>query len=175
MHNITCSMLFKANFPAHIAHSACMNTCNQLSIDIETFTLKVYSHYSVSASRREELRSFFEWCEILCHVCMRWLSLHPAVSRLLESWPALTSYFRSLGETCPVALKRISLDEEKTETSAIYLSFFHNMGCVFDQLVKKLEVTELCITDVYEEVQMFKMKMLQRKQHWSSSCWTNSS
>lgn len=160
--------ILKANCPAHIAHNACKHACDQLSIDIETFVLKVYSHFSVSASRREELRSFFafvdiEWREILRHVCTRWLSLHPAVSRLLESWPALTSYFRSLGE-CPVALKRIFQDEEKTDTAETYLSFFHNVGCVFDELVKKLEVTALCITDVYEEVQMFKMKMLQRKQ-----------
>ena len=32
------------------------------------------------------------------------------------------------------------------------------------RLKKKLEETKLCITDVYEEVRKFKMKMLQRKQ-----------
>ena len=161
--------ILKANCPAHIAHHVCKHSCDQLSIDIETIVQKIYSHFSVSASRREELRSFFafvdiEWREILRHVCTRWLSLHPAVSRLLESLPALTSYFRSLGETCPAVLKRIFQEEEKTDTAEIYLSFFHNVGCVFDHLVKKLEITALCITDVYEEVRLFKMKMLQRKQ-----------
>lgn len=63
-----------------------------------------------------------------------------------------------------MALKSIFEYEEKTEAAEIYLCFFHNVGCVFDQLVKKLEETTLCITDVYEEVQKFKMKMLQRKQ-----------
>lgn len=37
------------------------------------------------------------------------------------------------------------------------------MGCVFDTLVRKLEETKLCITDVYEEVGKFKVKMLQQK------------
>ena len=33
-------------------------------------------------------------------------------------------------------------DEEKTDTAEIYLCFFHNVGSVFDQLVKKLELTD---------------------------------
>lgn len=98
------------------------------------------------------------------HVCTRWLSLHPAVTRLLETWPALTSYFRSLGEQDPVALRKIFEDEEKTDTAKIYLCFFHNVGAVFDQLVKKLEETDLCITDVYKELRQFRQKMLQRKE-----------
>ncbi|XP_078282406.1 uncharacterized protein LOC144608476 [Rhinoraja longicauda] len=160
--------ILKANCPAHIVHNACKHASDQLSVDIETIVLKVYSHFSISASRREELRSFFafvdvEWREILRHFCTRWLSLHPAVGRLLQSWPVLTSHFRSL-ETCPVALKRIFEDEEKTGATEIYLSFFYNVGCVFYLLVKKLEETKLCITDVYEEVGKFKMKMLQRRQ-----------
>ncbi|KAK0135426.1 hypothetical protein N1851_028718 [Merluccius polli] len=152
--------ILKANCPAHIAHNACKHASDQLSVDIETIVLKIYSHFSVSASRREEL----QWREILRHVCTRWLSLHPAVNRLLETWPALTSYFRSLGENCPVALRKTFEEEVNTDTAEIYLCFFHNVGCVFDLLVKKLELTDLCITDVYEEVRKFEMKMLQRKE-----------
>jgi len=33
----------------------------------------------------------------------------------------------------------------------------------FDTLIKKLEETKLCITDVYEEVGKFKLKMLEQK------------
>ena len=75
---------------------------------------------------------------------MQRLSLHPAVNRLLEIWPALTSYFRSLGENCPVVLRRM-FEHVKTDTAEIYLCFFHIVGCVFDQLVKKLELTDLCV------------------------------
>ena len=35
---------------------------------------------------------------------------------------------------------------------------------VFDTLIKKLEETKLCITDVYGKVGKFKAKMLQRKE-----------
>lgn len=161
--------ILKANCPTHIAHSACKHASDQLAVDIEAIVFKIYSHFSVSATRREELRSFSdfvdtEWREILRHVCTRWLSLRPAVNRLLETWPALASYFRSVGDNCPVVLRRMFEDEVKTNTAEIYLRFFHNVGCVFDQLVKKLELTDLCITDVYEELRQFKMKMLRRKQ-----------
>lgn len=125
------SRILKANCPAHVAHNACKHACDQLSVDIETVVLKVYSHFSVSASRRENLRGFFEfvdieWREILRHVCTRWLSLYPAVERLLQSWPAITAYFRSLGEACPVMLRKIFSDddEDKAATVEIYLCFF---------------------------------------------------
>lgn len=95
----TNSRILKANCPAHIIHNASKHACDQLPVDIETLVMKVYSHFSVSASRREELKGFFEfldleWREILRHVCTRWLSLHRAVERLLQNWPAVTSYFR---------------------------------------------------------------------------------
>ncbi|KAK1888874.1 Mu-theraphotoxin-Hhn1b 3 [Dissostichus eleginoides] len=81
------------------------------------------------------------------------------------SWPAITAYFRSLGEACPVVLRKIFSDddEDKAATVEIYLCFFQNVGVVFDQLVKKLEETNLCITDVYEEIRKFKAKIQQRK------------
>ena len=43
--------ILKANCPAHIAHNACKHACDQLSVDIETIVLQIYSHLSVSASR----------------------------------------------------------------------------------------------------------------------------
>ena len=54
--------------------------------------------------------------------------------------------------------------KKKTDATEIYLCFFHNVDCVFEHLVKKLEETKLCITDVCEEFQTFKAKILQRKQ-----------
>lgn len=47
----------------------------------------------------------------VCIVCTQWLSLHPAVDHLLQTWHTLTPYFMSFWETFPVALKRIFEDE----------------------------------------------------------------
>lgn len=76
----------------------------------------------------------------------------------------LSFYFRSLGETCPVVLRKTFIEEEDTDTAEMYLSFFHNAGSVFTELVKKLEEANLCITDVYEEVRKFRAKIMRRKE-----------
>jgi hypothetical protein len=61
-----------------------------LDIDVETIVLEVFSHFSMSAEYREELKEYFafvdiEWKEILRHVTTQWLSLEPAVNRLFHN------------------------------------------------------------------------------------------
>ncbi|KAI9537269.1 hypothetical protein NQZ68_026399 [Dissostichus eleginoides] len=64
-------------------------------------------HYSVAsdasnkASRTAQLKEFCEFveveeCNLLRHVVTRWLSLLPAIDRILKCWRPLTSYFQSL-------------------------------------------------------------------------------
>ncbi len=62
--NIANDHILKANCPAHIAHNTCKHACDQLSVDTETLVLKIYNHFSVSASRREELQTFFDFVDI---------------------------------------------------------------------------------------------------------------
>lgn len=110
--------------------------------DIECFVLKVYSECSCSAKKVETLKEFFEFIStqykgIPRHVPTRWLSLLPAVQRILECWPALKSYFLSLGENdCPhIVWKFMCRDgEDATESnednatlSECFLLFLHNL------------------------------------------------
>uniref|UniRef100_H2ZT52 DUF4371 domain-containing protein n=1 Tax=Latimeria chalumnae TaxID=7897 RepID=H2ZT52_LATCH len=133
--------ILKANCPAHVAHNTCKHASDQLSVDTEMIVLKIYNHFPVSAKHREELRIVkLEWKEVLRHVSTRWLSLNPAVDQLLRNWPAITACFKSLGESCPVALKKIFAEGGKhTCIEESYMCFFHNVACVFDELVRKLE------------------------------------
>ncbi|KAH1176600.1 hypothetical protein KIL84_010302, partial [Mauremys mutica] len=146
--------------PAHIAHNTFKHASDQLSVDMEIIVLKIYSHFSVSTIRREEL-----W-----YLSTRLFSLNPAVNQLFRNSPAITAYFKSLGESCPIALKNM-FTEDGVDACIMetYILFFHNVACIFDELVRKLEESKLCITDVYAEMCHFKMKMLKRIVLWFPS------
>uniref|UniRef100_H3AKE4 DUF659 domain-containing protein n=1 Tax=Latimeria chalumnae TaxID=7897 RepID=H3AKE4_LATCH len=87
-----------ANCLAHIVHNTMKYTVGKLNVDVENVILKAYSHFSVSAMRTEQLKEFCDFveveeCNLLSHVVTRWLSLLPAIDRLLKCWKPLTSYF----------------------------------------------------------------------------------
>lgn len=137
--------IFKANCSNHIVHNAMKFALDKLDIDVENIVLKIYNHFSVSAKRRDELKSFFEfvhlqWSEILRHVPTRWLSLTPAMSRLLQNWMAIKSYFQSISD-CPKALANVFLNEdpEKNILPEIYLQFLTNIGGMLEMVTKTLE------------------------------------
>jgi hypothetical protein len=107
--------VLKANSSNHILHNAIKPASDGLDLDIETIILKIYGHFSVSAKRREELKSFFdcvhaEWLGIVCHVPTRWLSLTSAVNRLIQNWLLIKSYFKSVND-CPKILEKPFSDE----------------------------------------------------------------
>ncbi len=78
------SGIIKANCMAHIVHNCAKHAGDRLNIDIDSVVSKVFSHFSVSAQRTEELKAVFAFVEedyhvVLRHVPTRWLSLWPAV------------------------------------------------------------------------------------------------
>lgn len=78
---------------AHILHNATRYAAANLDLDIENVVLKVYSHFSISASRTAQLREFWEFvevdkCNLLHHLITRWLSLLPSIhpnAKVLEA------------------------------------------------------------------------------------------
>lgn len=84
-------------------HKISKYALNGIKFDVESLVLKIYSEFSAYAKRTESLKSFhaflnIEYRELLRHVPTRWLSLLPAIERLLSNWPALRAYFIEEGE-----------------------------------------------------------------------------
>ena len=57
-------------------------------------------NYLCSAKRKEEYKEFLAFTntdeyKLVKHCTTRWLSLEKAVTRILQQWPALKSYFTS--------------------------------------------------------------------------------
>lgn len=163
--------IFKANCHAHIFHNCLKHAIEKLDIDIEGVILKFYSHFSVSAKRRDELKEFhnfvdIEFGELLRHVVTRWLSLLPCINRVLKSWPALKSYFESLGENTPKALQKILIMDENFQISSkieIYLFFCNHVLPIFEETIKKLEGNETTCIDIFKYIKDFKFKIDTRK------------
>ncbi|KAL2102048.1 hypothetical protein ACEWY4_003809 [Coilia grayii] len=165
--------LLQGNCHAHIVHNTVKHALDQLTVDVENVVLKVYSFFSTSAKRRESLKEFCRFCdvefqEILRHVTTRWLSLNPAITRLMQTWPALKSYFISLGEECPKQVRALlKLSEDSTEEDGdiveVYLLFCNNILSLFEEVVRKLESDETTCVELYSIMDNFKEKLTQRR------------
>ena len=80
-----------------------------LPIDIECIVNKIFQYFYIYTVRVETLKEFCDFTNtqyknVLGSVKTRWLSLQPAVSRIIEMYPALKLYFDTQ-DKCPTILK----------------------------------------------------------------------
>ncbi|KAI4899205.1 hypothetical protein NFI96_030736 [Prochilodus magdalenae] len=168
--------IVKGNCKCHIINNS-VKTANRVfsssGCDVEAFVLKVYSEFSCSAKKVETLKEFCEFTstkyrEILRHVPTRWLSLLPAIQRILECWPALKSYFVSLGkDDCPSIVWTFvggaaDTDVDHTVAECI-LAFMHNVMQEFDSSIRKLESDSATVIDVYSVMNRLRNQLIARR------------
>ncbi|ROL49407.1 hypothetical protein DPX16_15733 [Anabarilius grahami] len=135
----------KSNRPNATRYAA-----GSLDFDVENAVLKVYSHFSMSASRTAQLKEFCVFVEALRHVVTRWLSLLPSIDRILKYWKPLTSYFQSEGEEqCSQFLWKC-FGEESIEVSETYSLFLSHILKVFSDTIEVLEAKSFSITCVFK-------------------------
>lgn len=166
--------ILRGNCHAHIIHNTLKKALDSLSVDVENIVLKVFGFFSLSAKRRESLKEFCEFCdvefhEILRHVVTRWLSLNPAITRLLQNWVPLKSYLVSIGDECPRHLQRLlrltedAAEVEESDTVEVYLLFCNNVMSLFEEVVKKLERNLTTAVDLYAIMESFLRGLKQRR------------
>ena len=134
--------------PVHIVHKSAKHGFDALSIDIESLALKIFNYFSIYTIRTEYLKEFCKFVEIeykhlLKHSSSRWLSLYPAVNRILEVSPALKSYFLSLDKNCPITLTRFF----ESNLSEAYLFFVHSLTFAFQEKTKQMEMEKNSILE----------------------------
>ena len=83
---------------AHILNNCIKSACDRLPIDIESVLIKVYGYSKIHTVRAANLKHFceesqVEYKKILGYCCTRWLSLMPAVERVLQMYEPLKAYF----------------------------------------------------------------------------------
>ena len=65
--------------------------------------IDIFYHFDKSTKRKAELADYCTFCDVefrrvLKHVSTRWLSLELVITRTLQQYPALRSYFLSDGK-----------------------------------------------------------------------------
>jgi len=137
--NIIKPSLIGVGCPAHVLNNCIQHGTDTLKIDIESTVLKVYNYFSIYTVRVESLKQFcefnIEYEQLLYHSKTSWLSLFPALERLITMFPALKSFFLSQDKS-PTVLNKIFSDP----FSEIYLFHLHSLMCfipIFSLLKKK--------------------------------------
>lgn len=77
--------------PAHILNTAVHTAADVMNIDVESVIMKIYNFFSIYTVRVHTLMEFCEFVgvgyqDLLFHSKTRWLSLFPAIERLLQAW-----------------------------------------------------------------------------------------
>ena len=135
--------------PCHIIHNAAQKGgqgyYSSSKFDAEEFLIDLYFWFEHSSKRKNELRSFCEFCDqdyrnIIKYVSTRWLSLEIAIERCLKQFPSLKSYFLSNSEN-QARFTRLctAFGDPMTE---VHLLFFQSILSIFTRANKFLQREE---------------------------------
>lgn len=85
----------------HSIHLCASEAAKTLPRHCEDLLRNVYTHFSHSAKRQQQFKQAQLFLELkphkILHACQtRWLSLHQAVSRIVEQWEALKLHFQKI-------------------------------------------------------------------------------
>lgn len=155
--------LFHLGCNAHIIHNCAKNSFDVLPIDAEVIITKIFGYfhgYTVRTERFKEFCSFVEqeYNVILGHIHVRWLSLEPAIQRILLLFEPLKSFFLS-EPSCPAILKRFF----ENDVSELWLTFIHGTSTFFCDTIRKIEGSDLNAVEVAVIVKEFQQKLQERR------------
>ncbi|KAG0727846.1 hypothetical protein GWK47_033760 [Chionoecetes opilio] len=115
--------------PAHIIHNTARTALDMVPFDVEYLLTKIFGYFHIFTVHVERLKTFCdfvgqEYYNILGHCNVRWLSMLPALERVLQMYAPLKSFFLS-EEKSPVVLRKF-FEDPFTE---LWLAFVHgNLG-----------------------------------------------
>lgn len=123
--------------------------------------LCVYTHFSRSATRREDLKNLYSisqdvesYIEFKKHVSTRWLSLKPAIDRILEHWDILKIYFMAAHNKNASNVDKLIMDmlvnENENHSTELYLRYLSYVFAHFEEAIKQLQKESSCVVELYK-------------------------
>lgn len=164
LNELSTNELFGVGCAAHIVHNALQSAADTLPCDVEAFIVKIFGHFHIYTVRTEQLKEFcdfveLEYAAILGTSKTRWLSLGPAVERVLKLYPALKSYFASQDRP-PVTITQFL----KNPLNEAWLWFLHCQLSLFSDTVKALEKQRNTAAHSALHLRTLRQKLEERRQ-----------
>lgn len=134
-----------------------------LPIEVEALVVKIYKYFYIYTVRVTELKEFcdfvhIEYKNVLQHGTTRFLSLLPAIERLLLMYEGLKSYFLSQ-EQCPKMIKEFF----ESDSGEMYLWFVRGQLTLFNKTILAMEKTAASATDIVIELENLKHNLQERR------------
>ena len=143
------SNLIGVGCSSHILHNSVHHGIDQFGIfDVDSVVLKIFNYFSIYTVRTESLKEFCDFAEtgfqeLLNHSKTRWLSLLPAVERILSIFEGLKSYFLSVKQPPKMILNFFEHD-----IGECFFWFVHSFMSIFHSHMLQLEREDICIAEM---------------------------
>lgn len=152
--------------PCHIIHNVASkagDAYNQVTgFDVEDFCVDIFYWFDKSTKRKQHLEEFCAFCdmtyaEMVKHVSTRWLSLEKAISRVLQKYASLKSYF--LSTDCSNArFIRLQKCFEDPMTE-LHLLFYQAVLQQFVNVNKFMQIENPLVSIIYDVLHDFLKKL----------------
>lgn len=157
------NILLGVNCAAHVLNNCIQTAAECLPIDIEVIVVKIYSYFYIYTVRVEQFKEIcdnvdVDYRKLLGHSKTRWLTLKPAIERVLKLFKALKEYFLSQ-EKCPTVLQQFFNDP----CSEAWLFFAHSQATIFHRSILQIESQKISMTEVSKIIKDVKNKAQERK------------
>ncbi|XP_059807060.1 uncharacterized protein LOC132381581 [Hypanus sabinus] len=140
--------IFSVGCGTHIVHNCLQTAADSLPLDVECFAVKIYKYFHIYTVRTEELKDFcrfvsLEYSKLLEQGSARFLSLGPALDRILLIFEGLKVYFLSQ-EKCPTMLRHMF----NNPCTKLWLAFASKQIAVFQKTVEAIEKNDSSVIEV---------------------------
>lgn len=156
--------IFGLGCSAHIIHNSIGSACENLPIDIENIIYKIHKHFKLFTTRTTAFKKLCEEIDVIfkptkSHTSTRFLSLSPAIDRVIELFDALKDYFKAINKCPPILAEFFALKSNK-----FWLHFLSNQMKSVNETILRVENSRISAFEIAIEVQAFKEKTKNRQQ-----------
>ena len=135
--------LFGIGCAAHIVNNTLHSAADCLPLDIESFLVKIHSYFYMYTVRVEELKDFCKYESVEYHTILgycktRWLSMLPAIERIIVMFKPLKAYFLPQ-RMCPAILR----DFFNNEAAEFRLHFVQKQAAIFNDVLLQGQTTTI--------------------------------